>query len=133
MTDLSIETAITRLVAGAIRDCINHHGPVTPDNIGSAAKRVTMMLLTRCDVHLSDYHSTPERLDRKRFRSARKNHRKNYLALRQMGAIAKECPVCWPKIMSGRRPVDGSAVWDREDAGSNPAAPTTDPQSGLPR
>lgn len=32
-------------VAGAIRDCIKQHGPITPDFIGSATKRICGQLL----------------------------------------------------------------------------------------
>lgn len=35
---------IERLVAGALRSCIEAHGPITPEWIGSAAKRVISQL-----------------------------------------------------------------------------------------
>jgi hypothetical protein len=32
--------ALLRVVIGALRSCIHDHGPITPEWIGSAAKRV---------------------------------------------------------------------------------------------
>lgn len=35
------EPQIMRIVAGALKSCIENHGPITPDLVGSASKRIT--------------------------------------------------------------------------------------------
>jgi hypothetical protein len=39
------ESHLNRLIAGQLKACIKAHGPITPDNIGSAAKRISCQLL----------------------------------------------------------------------------------------
>lgn len=39
------EAHLTRIISGQLRSCIDAHGPITLETIGSAAKRITNTLL----------------------------------------------------------------------------------------
>lgn len=39
------EAQLNRMIAGQLRTCIKAHGPITNDQIGSAAKRIATQLL----------------------------------------------------------------------------------------
>jgi hypothetical protein len=39
------ETQLIRIISGQLRSCIDAHGPITAEHIGSAAKRITNHLL----------------------------------------------------------------------------------------
>jgi hypothetical protein len=39
-----LREALERKVAGSLRSCIDAHGPITPNEIGSAAKRIAGLL-----------------------------------------------------------------------------------------
>lgn len=42
--DWSRRSQLERVVAGALKSCINDHGPIRRDNLGSASKRVLAQL-----------------------------------------------------------------------------------------
>lgn len=52
------ESHLNRIIAGQLRSCIKAHGNITPELIGSAAKRIANSLLGEIEMHKQIHIST---------------------------------------------------------------------------